>query len=933
MQSTNLPKKVGHYTLFRFLDSGGMGEVFLAIDEILQRPVAIKFLHLHHRESDRRARFMNEARAIAALNHPNIVVIHEINETPDEQNENLPVPYIVMEYIEGESLENILNTHKLTTFEVIILALQIAEGLQAAHQRKIVHRDIKPSNIMITKEGRVKILDFGLSKLVYETSSEASTQIKRTAEGTIVGTIPYLSPEQALGQNVDARSDIFSYGIVLYRMLTNQHPFPGSNAIETTTKIVTQEPEPWPYQLNIDSGLKNIVVNCLQKIADDRYSSLEEVIKDLEAVLRKSPFETSAIKSIKSSPLRLTTVPPSVASEPYAETQLSQAPIITGEVVDFSKQIPTKKGRKTTVVTISLLLFALISVTGFLIARSRTSRPEEVKTTQLTNSLGMDIYPTFSFDGKSIAYSSDRSGDFELYMKQLTPGGREIKLTSDKQQNFQPAWSPNGQYIAYHSKNRGGIWLIPSLGGVARQLTEFGSRPAWSPNGETIAFQSDPLVDLGANASPAMPPSTIWLVSATGNSEAVQLTRTGEPTGGHGTPNWSPDGTRIVFASYDRRNSSIWSVSTKGDKLVRVVYRQRYIYDPVYSPDGEAIYYCALSESGNYGMWKIAIDKETGEPKTEPEQIANLGLGTVRHLAISQDGKKVSYSGLSTISNLFSVAVSARTYEAASDPTALTGETGRNSRPVFSPDGEKIAFEKWQAGNNQDIWTMRADGNEPTQLTTDPAVDSSPNWFPESDRLSYRTNRSGNAEVWSTLLGSGKESLLIDVGRNMDYFRLSPDGKTLAFNSKKGGETINIWTAELSSGEQKQITFDKEMIAFPCWSANGNHIAAQMKRGEDSHIVVFESNGDKLEQLTKGSGQNWCYSWAPDNDKIAFAGIREGFWNIWWISRSTKEEKRITNYKKLNAYVRYPAWSPKGNQIVYEYAETTGNIWMIENVK
>ncbi len=905
MDTSNLPAKLGHYTLCKFLDKGGMGEVFLATDDILQRQVAIKLLkNLHYGSIDRRKRFLSEARAIAALNHPNIVVVHEIGYLDEDSN----TPFIVMEYVDGVSLENLLIERIPSAYEAVEIALQIAEGLHTAHQNRIVHRDIKPSNLMITRDGRVKILDFGLSKLIFETSSEASTQIKNTADGVIVGTIPYLSPEQALGQKLDGRSDIFSFGIVLYRMLTGRHPFPGNNAVETTTRIVTQSPEKWPDEISIPQRLKRLVMKCLMKSPSSRYQTMGELIEDLKEI--RSELQNSSQPQSRSG---------QVSAQDETVCDIEPVVLATSAKPTLWHWIP-----------LGAVIIVVIAVALLIWNNSRSKRPQEWKISQITNSMGLDIYPSFSPDGKSIAYCSDRTGTFEIYIRQFTPGGREVQLTSNGEQNFQPAWSPDGSRIAYHSSKQRGIWVIPSFGGSPKQITDFGSRPAWSPDGSTIVFQSDGLIDLAANASPAMPPSTIWLVSTQGG-QPRQLTRVGEPTGGHGTPNWSPDGKHIVFASYDRRNSAIWSVPVEGGGLVRIVFNQRYIYDPIYSPDGSSIIYCALSASGDYGMWKIRVNASSKEPQGEPEQLANLGLGTVRHLAMSKDGNRVLYSGLSMMSNLVATPVNLAG-EVTGRSVTLTSETGRNSRPIFSPDASKIAFEKWQAGLNPDIWIVNSNGSNPIQITTDPAVDSVPNWYPEGDRLLFRTNRSGNAQFWSVVVSSGKESKVLDIGRDVDYARLSPNGKYLAYNSTAGGNTINVWLIDLQTGERRQLTFDKEMASFPCWSPDSKSLAIQFKRGDNFHICVYSLETGQSKFLTKGHGQYWSYSWSPDGDKIAYAGFKNNFWNIWWISSSTGQEKQITAYEKMNAYVRYPAWSPQGDRIVFEYAETTGNVWMIENV-
>src|SRR5207253_1973269 len=198
------------------------------------------------------------------------------------------------------------------------------------------------------------------------------------------------------------------------------------------------------------------------------------------------------------------------------------------------------------------------------------------------------------------------------------------------------------------------------------------------------------------------------------------------------------------------------------------------------------------------------------------------------------------------------------------------------------------------------------------------------------DQLAYGSFHDNHWSVWATSLGSRRERLLFDIGRDIQFVRLSPDGRALAFNLADKGGVINLWTVPISGGQPKQLTFDKELAGFPCWSPDGKSIAYQIKRGDDAYLMLMPSDGGEPVQLTFDHGRSWPHSFSPDGDKIVFAGDRGGAWNVYWVSRTTKQQKQLTNYTKLNSYVRYPAWSPLGNQIAYEYAETTGNISLME---
>jgi len=426
----------------------------------------------------------------------------------------------------------------------------------------------------------------------------------------------------------------------------------------------------------------------------------------------------------------------------------------------------------------------------------------EVRTTQLTTWAGLDFHPSFSPDGGSIAYSSDRTGSFEIYVKQLTPGSSEIQLTNGGEQNFEPAWSPDGKLVAYHSKLRGGIWLVPALGGPSKQLTEFGSYPAWSSDGSQIAFQSTGIGDdLGSISSGALLPSTIWTVSAQGG-EPKQITKVGSPAGGHGSPSWSADGKRIAFGCYDPERSDIWSVTLEGGQPTFIAKG----VEPTYAPDGESIYFVSIGENLNLGISNIRVS-DAGEPSGEPVQIATTGTARVKRLSISADGKKLSYSALSLKSNLLAVPVSPQTQEPLGPPVALTQDTSyRNSHPNFSPDGSKIAFHVRRVGVNQDIWLLEETGSAPLQLTTNPHRDERPSWFPGGDRIAFISFRGRRQELWTVDLKSRRETPLLEIQQDMTFPHLSPDGKQILFNSKKSGIT-NLWLVPSRGRRTETIDF------------------------------------------------------------------------------------------------------------------------------
>jgi Tol biopolymer transport system component/DNA-binding winged helix-turn-helix (wHTH) protein len=597
------------------------------------------------------------------------------------------------------------------------------------------------------------------------------------------------------------------------------------------------------------------------------------------------------------------------------------------------KREETKKTERPRSRTMLVLIgtLVLIAFAGFLIwyllKRPANETRMVRRITQITTWPGLDIYPSLSPDGSSVAYSSDHNGNLEIYVKPFASGGHEIQLTNDGTQNFEPAWSPDGQYIAYHSRERGGIWVVPALGGDARRLTEFGSKPAWSRDGSMIAFQSESVRDLNGSAYGALPPSTIWIVSSHGG-EARQITQVGTPQGGHSSPTWSPDGKRIVFLAYDTSLAELWSVSSQGGDLKQLTTRQLF-FDPVYAPDGESVY-CVGNSRNLFGLWKIPVARATGERTGEAVEIQSAETQPIRNLSITADGKRIAYSARSLTSDIWSVPLSPASGEASAQPAPLLQDRSlRKTNPTFSPDGKRIAFTVWRSGAPGSVWLMDADGKNPVQMTT-AAINNTglPEWL-SNDEVAYLIYQDEKTTLASTNLKTGVERKLFTLTPDMDFLNLSPDARQFAYNSVKNG-TINIWKVALDNGQPQQLTFDQELMGWPTWSPDGHLLAFEMKRGDDTHIAIIPSDGGTPQQLTFDHGQSWPHSWSPDGTRIAFAGFRNGVWNIWWVSVKDGAEKQLTNFNKLNTYVRYPAWSPLGNQIVFEYAEMTGNIWMME---
>ncbi len=533
--------RLGSYEVLAFVGKGGMGEVYRARDEKLGREVALKVLpEGFTSDADRLARFHREARSLAALNHPGIAAIHGLEESEGQ-------PFLVLELVEGEDLAERLKRGAVPVEEALALALQIAEALEEAHKKGLVHCDLKPANVKLTPEGKVKLLDFGLAKaFAGEAASGSPADLSQpptlahtgTQAGVILGTPAYMSPEQAKGESVDHRSDVFSFGLVLFEMLTGRPAFARNSLAETLSAILNEPPPGLALDAEAPAELQRILRKTLAKQARDRYQSTADLTVDLRA-LRESLAAGPQSLPAGSPAAGAGVAPPDASGGPGPTTRPGRG-----------WQLDARGWRM-----LALVGLAAVGVLLTLVVFREDSpapgkdEPQSANVRQLTTASGREIFPAFSPDGSVLAYSADVDSHFEIFVRPLTFGGREIQLTSDGQENFQPAWSPDGQLVAYHSRGRGGIWVVPALGVAPRQITDFGAFPAWSPDAASLVFQSS-FGGVRAGSETARSPSQLWRVSPSGGTPEP-LTTLGEPPGPHGAPSFSPSGELVAFQARD----------------------------------------------------------------------------------------------------------------------------------------------------------------------------------------------------------------------------------------------------------------------------------------------------------------------------------------------------------------------------------------------
>lgn len=542
----------------------------------------------------------------------------------------------------------------------------------------------------------------------------------------------------------------------------------------------------------------------------------------------------------------------------------------------------------------------------------------------LTNTSATEFWPAFSPDGTQVAFSSNRNGAFEIYVASLTIGSTERALTTDGMENFQPAWSPDGQYIAYVSRKRPGIWIVPVNGGVARQLIHHGDSPAWSPDGKFIAFREGALnMNPGLETS-QIPGLTIWVVGADGSSPKP-LTQKMKPPGAHTYPRWTPDGKHILFSSSATILASTpWVVDTQTGDVQPLKIDSALVRAPVISPEGRRLYFVGTS-SRQPGVWTAKLNGF--QPGTPELLIPGAGL-VARDLFLSPDGKRIAFGQQTGESAIWSLRLAADG-KANGEPTPLIRNRAyRNSEVVFSPDGARLAYASVLQGGEAILSVAGADGADPSVITHPDSLSGRPSW--KGGSIGYRSFHNGQWGYFMQRPGGAPERLKLAMDlKTADRMRLSPDGTQLAADVNTEGAAY-IVVEDLNTHKVRELTPRDGHHDFPIWSPDGRWLGVQTREGSKVQIAYMPATGGTIRHLNTGLTQSMAQDWSPDSDRILFAGLDDGVWNIYWISISTHKVEQLTHFTSRSAFVRYPTWSPKGDQIAFEHNNISSNIYIAD---
>jgi serine/threonine-protein kinase len=891
--------RLGTYVIEAPIGAGGMGEVYRARDTTLGRDVAIKVLPelakdagssrgsglLPRSRDERLARLEREARTLAALNHPNIAQIHGVLEQP---------PALVMELVDGEDLAGRLGRGAIPLDEAIPMARQIAEALEAAHERGIVHRDLKPANIKIREDGTVKVLDFGLAKALEwggpargrrdsadPVDSLTVTSPAMTELGVILGTAAYMAPEQAKGKAVDKRADIWAFGCVLFEMLTARRIFAGDTTSELLAAVIMKDADLAALPSGTPQGVTLLIRRCLEKDPRQRLRDIGEARVALsESALAAARSETGPRGT---GPLRRWLMP---------AVAVTVAAAAAGGYFLGSRRQPD--GSRALVATF----------------------------TQLTDQPGVERQPTIAPDGKTVVFVSGARGHSDLYLLRVG-GRRSILLTEDSDtDDYAPAFSPDGSRIAFRSeRSAGGIFVMEATGESVRRVSDFGFDPQWSPDGSALVVADERVVDPMSRALD----SELWVVSVADG--ARRRVAKADAVGGR----WSPSGRRIVFWGLTRGSerdiATVAADGSQADSPVWLTADAAVDWSPTWSPDGRHIYF-ASSRGGTMNLWRVAIDEPSGRALAPPEPVTTPTTWS-GSFEFTADGRSLVFADQDERSAIWAVTFDPAGGVPVGQPSLVMQGRAINSIDL-SPDSRTVVFS--QRGQPWEVLgVVGLDGSGWSRLTDDRAYHRLPTWSPDGTRLLFYMSR-GSGRLWTLRPDASglTEIRLPERESGAAYPVWSPDGSRIATAVDSGVIVIDpssspatlVARFEALGRDPERPSASDGMRPFS-WSPDGRWLAGASRYGLRNRLLVLDLQTRSHREAAQDAGSP---AWLPDSRRVLFAGPTD---LVLLDTHSGTERRILPLERQFDHWGRTVALSRDGRTLVYLQSQTEGDIWMM----
>jgi Tol biopolymer transport system component len=884
---------LSHYRLAEKIGEGGMGVVYRALDTKLSRHVAVKILSDTFAEDpERLARFEREAKMLASLNHPNIAAIHGLDQDGG-------VRFLVLELVPGATLAERLDKGPLSMQEALGVARQVAEGLEAAHDRGIIHRDLKPANIKITPEGKVKVLDFGLAKEA-EAERRGSDPLDsptvtsdHTRADVILGTAAYMSPEQARGKPLDKRTDIWSFGCVLYEALTGRQVFSGETVSDCIARILERDPDWKALPESVPGSVVGLLRRCLQKDARNRLRDIGDARIEIGEILAATRGAAGAMG-------------PGPGARPKWQVAaglgvLASAFALAGALV----------GRRT--------LSSAVPGTG--------QGPNLVEVARLTHDPGISEWPTWSPDGTTLAFVSNRDGNFDIYVRRVD-GGQEVNITADPAQDFQPAFSPDGNQIAFVSTRSsrtgmiqigadfglefrtfgGDLWAIPALGGQARRLARDANFPAWSTDAQRIAYVSGPenhrtILEIGKDGGT----SRIVLASDASSWEIVRV-------------RYSPGGT---WLSFETTVGEVWLVPVAGGQPRRLTMSAT---SHVWEASGRRLYYLSRGMEGGTRLISVEIDEANGELRGEARTLTWM-TGVLRNLDVSRDGRRLVVSELEGSLNLTLLPLKPGGGAPDGPEQILSRGQVIDRNPAFSPDGRRIAFVSDRLGP-MNIWILdlKTARQRRLQLPGDDLGANAPQWSPDGRSLALLRFRSGGAQsLWLAAVdGSQAEELMPTITR-LNNCAFSPDGRSILYESVVDS-TRQVLSFDLASRKSKQMSSSPGDKYEPHWSPDGRHLVYVSNASGSLQVRRMPVGGGEEEVLTQGDERMRHLSFSSDGRWIY---VQPSHRNVYRFSAGGGPLQPITDFPESGLFIEEPTLSADGRFLAYSRSNGGASLWLM----